>query len=177
MARIVASFLLLLMLLQPGAVWLIFKTQQYQIRREIKHRIRAGLPETALVLLKIPQAWEAGRHPDFQRIHDREFRFKGKMYDIVRREMHGDTTWYHCVSDEKETELFANLDQMVRNECRQNPQRKQQLEKLQQLLNLLFVLASGQSNLLDPVTRNQPANDRFIPLPWTQSPPVPPPEV
>lgn len=177
MIRIVASFLLVLMLLQPGAGWLIFKTQQYQIRQEIKHRIRTGLPDTALVLLKIPQAWEDGPQQVFQRIHEREFRFQGKMYDIVRREMHGDTTWYYCVSDEKETELFANLEEMINHECRQNPQRKQQLEKLQQLINLVFILAASQPCRLDPGNGSRPASYQFATQTWTQSPPVPPPEV
>lgn len=171
------SILLLLMFFQPAGYLLIFKIQQYQIRKEMKHRIKNGVPKEELTLLKIPQALEEESNPVFQRIHEGEFRYEGKMYDIVRREIHEDTTWYFCVSDEKETVLFANLDELVNKETNQNPQRKQQSEKLQQLLNTFFIVYSNRARLVSSLKESELTNYQFSLQTWTNSPSVPPPQV
>jgi len=165
------------MFLQPPGYLLIFKIQQYQIRKEIKQRIKAGVPENELVLLKIPRALEEKPNPVFQRIHEREFRYEGKMYDIVRREIHGDTTWYYCVSDEKETVLFANLDELVNRETSQNPQRRQQSEELQRLLNTFFVVQYNRPSLVSSPGEGGLIDYRFVIQTWINTPPVPPPKV
>lgn len=171
------SILLLLMFFQPAGYLLIFKIQQYQIRKEMKHRIKNGVPEEELTLLKIPQALEEGFNPVFQRIHEREFRYEGKMYDIVRREIYGDTTWYFCVSDEKETVLFANLDELVNREANQNPRRKQQSEDIQRLLNTFFIVQQNRSYLVSSPGESGLINYRFVLETWISTPPVPPPKV
>lgn len=171
------SILLLLLLFHPGGYFLIFKIQQYQVRREIKQRIKAGVPEQELVLLKIPRNLEEQPSQLFQRIHSGEFRYQGKMYDIVRQQEHGDTTWYYCVSDEKETVLFANLDELVNRESNQNPQRKQQSEELQRLLNTLFIVQYNRPHLVGSPGEGELIDYRFVIQTWINIPPVPPPKV
>ena len=40
----------------------------------------------------------------------REFSYRGHMYDVIRSERNNDgTTIYHCISDEKESELHRNI--------------------------------------------------------------------
>jgi hypothetical protein len=50
----------------------------------------------------------------FQRIDERKCRYDGVLYDVVRQEIHGDTTWYYRLRDEDETRLFANLDELAK---------------------------------------------------------------
>src|SRR5512145_2319928 len=102
MRRISSISLLFVLIFQGAGHFFVFKIQQHEIRREMKRRIKAGVPETELVLFKI---LDQKPDPAFQRVDAHEFRFDGKMYDIVRRESHGDTTWYYCLSDELETQL------------------------------------------------------------------------
>ncbi len=40
-----------------------------------------------------------------QRIDKKEFRYLGKMYDIVKEEVHAESIEFHCIHDEKEDKL------------------------------------------------------------------------
>lgn len=177
MRILLAISLLLLLLFQTASYLLVFKIQQYQIRKEIKQQIKAGVPEEALVLLKIPLSLETSAHNEhFQRIHDREFRYRGEMYDIVRQEQHGDTTWYYCLWDEKESELFAQLDKQVAQQMNQNPEQKKQHELLDRLLHALY-LTDSKYYLFSIFTHtvHSMACYSFMLKSWSEAPPTPPP--
>jgi len=105
---------------------LVFSLQIRAARHEIKQRIKAGVPEEDQVLLKIPMALEQTPNSTFVRIHSREFRYKGEMYDILKKEIRGDTTWYTCIHDVKESGIFKDLDKRVTNFLANNPGQKHQ---------------------------------------------------
>lgn len=174
--RKAVSILLLTMPFQWAGYLLVFKIQQHQIRHEIKQWIRTGVPEGELALLKIPRTLEDSANREFQRFHDREFCFQGMMYDIVRQEAHGDTTWYYCLSDEKEMQLFASLDELVKRELDQDPARKKPGEKLQRLLSSLFLCDKQDLFFVNP-TREFERPYSFNLATWFDIPPIPPPEV
>jgi hypothetical protein len=64
-----------------------------------------------LLVLAIPKALEAANNERFVRMHSREFRWDGQMYDIVRTRAGEDTTWYTVYADHKEDNLRARRDQ------------------------------------------------------------------
>lgn len=177
MRSLISISLLQLMLFQSAGYLLIFKVQQTQIRREIKQRIKAGVSETELVLLKIPRTLEENPNNVFRRIHAREFRYHGNMYDIVRSEQHGDVTWYYCLSDEKETRLFANLDEYVNRDMHHNPEQQKQTERLEHLLRTLFFNKSTNLKLTHFTEEIEPVTYLFRIKTWVSSPSTPPPEV
>lgn len=86
----------------------VFKIQQYQVRREIIHNIKNGIPEEALHCILVNQEnikailWK----------DKKEFRYKGQMYDVVKQEqIDANTTRYYCIIDSKETLLFHKLQE------------------------------------------------------------------
>jgi hypothetical protein len=175
--RSLAPPLILLLLIQPASYLSIFKLQQYHIRYEIKQRIKAGIDRDELVLLKLPK--DSGRKTDYFSwlVPEKELRFKNKMYDIVHEETHGDTSWYYCILDEQETELFANLDKEVNREMSEQPQQEQRRKVLERLSNLLFMQEDvdvGQIRF-----RGEPElyKYRFGLKTWISSPTTPPPKV
>jgi len=111
--RIGVIFLLSVLTLPAITGYSVFKFKQYGIRKAIKKEIKQGIPEADQVKIKIPKSWETDNHPDFQRIHAGEFRYKGQMYDILWYENQGDTTLYGCVWDTKESVLFSQLDDLT----------------------------------------------------------------
>lgn len=176
--RILATISLLSFLLpQSLGTLILFKLQQHSIRQEIKQRITAGVPEEELVLLKIPKALERTDDAVFQRMHDSEFRYCGQMYDIVRAEAHGDTTWYYCISDDQETELFACLDAMIEREMSQDPERRHEHHELQRLLHALFLARAAASPFSQLATEqvNLGCSEFHIST-WRPTPPSPPPQ-
>lgn len=106
----------------------MFSLQLSAARHEVKQLIKAGVPEEDQVLLKIPLSLEQTPNSTFVRKHSREFRYKGEMYDILSKELHGDTTWYTCIHDVKESELFKDLDNKVKLFLSSNPSQREQLQ-------------------------------------------------
>lgn len=109
----IALFLLGLMFFINQGAFVQFKVRQYQVKKEIKHRIKAGIPQQELDVIKVPLEWEKEKNKDFKWIEGHEFRYKGEMYDVVKSEQHEGETWYYCIKDEKEKALFVELDEMV----------------------------------------------------------------
>ena len=171
MRNAISTALLLLMLFRTAGHLFVFEAQQYKIRQEIKRQIKAGVPKEELVLLKIAEF-----DPAFQSLHAREFRYLGQMYDVVRQEAHGDTTWYYCLSDEQETQLFANLDKSVKRDMSQNPERQQQLGRLLLLLGSLFFPPLGDNSLHYAAEAVELTADLFKLKTWIGAPNTPPPE-
>jgi len=101
--------------------------QLAHVRHEMKQRIKAGVPEEDLVLLKIAKAEEQNSEV-FERIHSREFRYKGEMYDVIRLEEKGNTTYYTCIHDVKESKLFEQLDEMVVKTLTEDTRERHQQE-------------------------------------------------
>ena len=105
-----AIFLLFVLLFNIGGLYLVFRFQQHQIRKEVKHKIKLGVPQNELYLIRIS--------PDNQHliqwIHSKEFRYKGVMYDVVRKKtIDAKTIEFACINDEQEAKLFAHLDEEI----------------------------------------------------------------
>lgn len=47
---------------------------------------------------------------------NKEFRFDGKLYDLVRIHKEGDTTFICCINDKQEEKLQTNLDNHLQKE-------------------------------------------------------------
>ncbi len=171
MRSVAARALIFSMLLQATGYLFVFEIQKLEIRREIKQRIKAGVLETELVLVKI----SAGQVPPaLQRIRADEFRIAGNMYDIVWQESHGDTVWYYCLADEKETQLFANLEELVKREMSQNGRQQQRRERLLSLFTLLFFCPKEEAVAVPVVAAMAWSTHRFGLQVWIAPPPTPP---
>ena len=130
-----------LLLIQMQGTWLVFKVQQTAIRFEVKQQMKAGVPESDLVVLCIAKVWEETFNDRFEREHNKEFRFDGEMYDIIRSLDEGDTTVYICIHDVKESGLFADLERLTEEEIDQ-PINKKSRESMQQLIAAKYVQKS-----------------------------------
>lgn len=165
------------MLIQSAGHLLVFKVQQAQIRREIKQQIKAGVAEDDLVLLKIPKALEENPNSVFRRIHSKEFRYNGSMYDIIRQCDHGDATWYYCIADVKESGLFASLESRIRFEMNHNTERKKQSEQVLRLLVGLYFNDFDTSETFYFKNELSVTHYNFTVKTWNPLPVIPPPQV
>ena len=118
--------------------WIVFKLQQTAIRYEVKQQMKAGVPESDLVTLRIAKVWEETPNARFEREHSKKFRFDGEMYDIIRSRDEGDTTVYICIHDVKESGLFADLERLIEEEIDQ-PINKKSRDSMQQLIAAKYV--------------------------------------
>jgi hypothetical protein len=84
--------------------------QKTIVKREVNRQIIGGLDKDDLILLKFSKEesqtklrWE----------HSREFEYNRQMYDVVKTMTLGDTVYYWCWLDHKETNLNRRLDELT----------------------------------------------------------------
>lgn len=150
---------------------------QYQkklVKKQVKRHIMAGLDRQDLVLLKFTEA-EAQAKLRWE--HAREFEYEGQMFDVVEREIRGDTLFYWCWWDSEETMLNKELSALAARVWRKDARHQQQQQRLTWFFESLFCadILSWQM----PVFRTGDALLGF----WFSAysffnlpPPVPPPE-
>ena len=85
------------------------ETRRLAVKREIKHRIKAGVPDNERMKFELTAAEVEAL--DWVK-PAKEFRLNGRFYDVVKR-IDGDPVVLECIDDHQETELFAHLTDMV----------------------------------------------------------------
>jgi hypothetical protein len=91
----------------------VFKVQQSRIRREIKNLIKGNIPESELHLLSFT---EKGAAQIKWAKEGKEFHYQNHLYDIVKYKKENGSVVYFCINDTEEEQLFANLDNLVKNQ-------------------------------------------------------------
>ncbi len=113
--------------------WLHYEKRQ--VRKEIKKRLIAGIDRSELVLLKLSrQKAEAALEWE----HEREFEYRGHMYDVVETRIQNDTFLYWCWPDNAETQLNKKLDRLLTGTLEHDPQRRAAERQLVQFFKSLF---------------------------------------
>jgi len=177
MQKVVSIFLIIVLLCQSAGHFIFFKIKQFEIRTEIKHRIKSGLADDDLTLLKIPNLLISSPNLQFQWIHKGEFRFEEKLFDIVNTEKRGSETWFYCIDDHDETLLFANLDILVKNEMKKNRDQRKGHDIHQRLLVPVEFDKSGYCQAIGSTYTKVLSKYQFITKTWTSKPDLPPPKV
>lgn len=146
MKRTVIGIIFISSLILPFAVvYIFFSHQIYQIKEEVKLKIKAGLTKEDLVLLVFSKEesetqlrWE----------HDREFEYKGQMYDIVSLEIKSDSIFYLCYWDHKETRAKQTLKKLKSKSPEKDRDFKERNQKnIENSINLFYVEAPLLTNI------------------------------
>ena len=172
--KIVRVFLFLTLLVPyaGGICW--FHLEKKQIRRELKQQMLSGINKDDLVFLKFATD-ELSRKVRWK--HSREFEFEGEMFDVVEKLMVGDTTFFWCKWDHRETRLNQELDQLLaRTLGRQHPD-KHYLLTWKNFFSSLYCSKVPAWFTFQP--RDQQISFFLLnaKIPPVLSPPVPPPEI
>ena len=95
-----------------------FSIVKNNIQKEIRQEIRRGLSEKDLTIITVPVNDESGIcwiKPG------KEFTCGGKMYDVVKIKISGNSKTYYCIDDIKEKKLIAGFSKM--NESNQKARK------------------------------------------------------
>jgi len=110
-AKTMAGILLLCVVGDPFAgslVWLQYKKSL--VRREVEKHIVAGMEDDDMVMLRFSRE-EARMKLRWE--HHREFEYNRQMYDVVERTTVGDTIYFRCLWDKKETRLKRRMEELA----------------------------------------------------------------
>lgn len=134
MRKSLVVFLLLVFLFNLAGVFIAFKIQRSLIRNGVMKLLQGPGFEKELTVIKVTPgnihffAWE----------NENEFRFKGVMYDVVKKELTSkDELILHCIVDKKETRLWNDLTERVKK----NNSSHQALNNLVKLFSSPFLPA------------------------------------
>lgn len=103
MKRFLSIFLVLLIVFNTGGFLFVYFQIGNCFKQIAFNKIDNYIPLDNLELIRINvKSPEYSNKDIFERINEREFSYFGKMYDIYKEEISGDTLSLYCVSDEKE---------------------------------------------------------------------------
>ena len=97
------------MVFQTSGFYLIFEINRFLVKREVSARISSNskLPIKTIVI--------NGIDPSLKFIGKKEIQYNGKMYDVVFRTVHGDSTIFYCIHDVKEDAINTGLARMMKD--------------------------------------------------------------
>lgn len=109
--------------------------QKIQIKKEVKEYIDSNTDAERLVLLKFT---ELEKQEKLHWEHSAEFEYQNQMYDVVKSEVHGDTTFYWCWHDIEETEINQQLKALTCLSFDDSPEKDGFLQKFQNLYKSFY---------------------------------------
>jgi len=113
MKRVFVFLLLLLYAYNILGYLAMFYGIQRRVKSEMWQVMKADIPETNLVRLVFhTSALKQGAYP-LTWIDDHEFRYNDRMYDIIRSSVEGDSSYFLCINDVQEEQLFSQLHKHV----------------------------------------------------------------
>lgn len=111
MKKIIALFLCLSLFYQSFGYIVVFKTNSYLLKKEMKKKIKAGLEEAELQCMEFSK--EAFKSLNWEK-ENKEFILNNKFYDIVKsEELSNGNIKLYCIDDNQESKLFESLESEV----------------------------------------------------------------
>ena len=143
-------------------------------KKDVTSKISKGILEEQ-VLWKFTDD-EAAKELSWE--HSSEFKYKGEMYDIICQERIGDTTWYWCHWDRKETKIRKDMQDVLSYALGHSPQQKKNNERIGDFFKTLFLHHSPRlrTQEIKGIYAMHPERNALHVLTYAPSPPFPPPE-
>lgn len=125
----IISVIMLVMIISHGMYQLfIFKILQAKYREEISQLITDGIPEDMLKLLRFSKNDFENGTAGFEWIEDDEIRIDEKLFDIVKKDVKGDSIYLYCIYDENESVLYANMEIIMDRLIKDDPDKARDLQ-------------------------------------------------
>jgi hypothetical protein len=141
MKRLPAIFILTILMVNAAGFYVYYVVQLNQIRSEMRHALKF-LRDDQLTVLKLTK-----KEYEEARVDEHEVKVHGKMYDIARIRVKGDSLIISALHDEKEDNLMALLGEII-----SKPLRNDQPVPLSviQFITLSYVLPPGNFDFENP---------------------------
>lgn len=138
-------------------------------------KLKGEFPKDQLKLITIDPTKGEDRQLDWK--DDNEFRFMGRMYDIISsKEKDNGVIEYLCIDDEDETRLFANMDMLIKREFQGDRNKNSNAIKVFDKLQQEYVLTGELPGKTNQGSIEFPRLLQNIPIVPPAEPFTPPPE-
>ncbi len=175
MNRIIGIFLFCCLTVPFLGTYLWLQGRLQVIKHHVEKEIKKGTGKEVDVLFKFSLT-DSKSLLDWE--HSREFEYQDEMYDVLRSDTIGDTAWYWCYWDRKETKVKRDLHSLVANSLDHGPFNQTQQQHLNHFFKNLYCY---------PKSEMPEANDHLFQTKISSDyldnvsdicliPPIPPPE-
>ena len=117
--------------------------QKYEIRKEVKSKIRGGLDKKDLVLF-VFSVDDSKALLHWKNPH--EFRYREQMYDVVEKKVKGDSVIYWCYWDHQESSVNKLIDDLVAGILETDTQEQETQKQLVTFLKTYYITNSFSWN-------------------------------
>lgn len=144
MRKLTSLILLVVFLFMSDGYDIYFRYMQYTINTEIGKVIEGGVKDKDLTVIVVP----LNNEREIKWIKKgKEFKYKGKMYDVAKVEIKGINKYYYCINDTKELQLLSDF---AKHNNRKNDIFLKQKKPIQhKYFQKEFSLNAGFYNLLN----------------------------
>jgi hypothetical protein len=111
--NLIASGMLLLVISHGILQFGMFELFQSKHRAEVYNLISKGVPDEDRVIFSFSISEYGNYITSIEWKDENEFRYKDKMFDIIKTEVKGDSVYLYCLYDSNDTDLFAVLDKLI----------------------------------------------------------------
>ncbi len=154
------------------AVHTVLTLKKQTIRREFKHEIIKTLSKSDLVLIALSRA-DAEKQLKWE--HEKEFEYRGQMFDIVDSELTLDSVKYWCWLDHDETHLNKMLEKLSA-ETSQDHKKQSANQLLTFIKSFHFIAQLELKNSLEMISPLCFSKVTIL-ISHKSQPPSPPPEL
>ncbi len=120
MRRLLSIFLISALLFNIFGYYFTIQIIQKGYKKQFRKHIRYNANDENTEMLVISDAIIQQRNSPFKWMEEDEFRYYGKMYDIVKSEKQGDTNIFYCVNDKNEEKLLARFENYLKHHADPN---------------------------------------------------------
>ncbi|MDZ7680496.1 MAG: hypothetical protein U5J63_02010 [Fodinibius sp.] len=138
MKRVLSILLVLVVSFNFLGAGFVYNIWLYSIKSSVKEQLK-GQYEEEPTIIKLSKDAE---YPSLKWHESEEFEYRGQMYDVIKKEDHGNTTWYYCYWDKAETKLLNHLAEYVSGYLQQHPREQKNRTLLSTYLDKLFLLSN-----------------------------------
>jgi hypothetical protein len=166
--------LLCIFLFNTAGYYVVFLTQQMQIRSEIRSQINAGYYDknfTSVITLNKSELRNVEFFDD-----GNEMEYKGSRYDIARKTESNENVTFYCINDSEETSLLAKLDNHISTHVAAKPIKDNSSKKLTDNVVKIYFMTDNSFHLYqaDAASEFIPAGSDCLPAEKQKSTPPPP---
>lgn len=109
MKKSIAISLFVIMLYNIAGYYAVYHVLNIQVKKHVWKLQKGQIADTDLLAFSSGIATDA----DFEWVKENEFRYRGNLYDIIRKTETITGNVWHCIQDEQEQEMLAHLKQQV----------------------------------------------------------------
>ncbi|HBF87870.1 MAG TPA: hypothetical protein DDX39_04430 [Bacteroidales bacterium] len=148
MKKIIPILFVFILLFYSFGYFIVFKSIQYSIRKEIKLLTRQHVDVNSLECFEFEQSYLDNPDNDFRWVKVKEFRYKGKLYDILKTEKTQNQVKLYCINDTDEEMLVDNFLKYSDDLANTNVPQKQSKQRTLKLLKIVAIVGLHDTNTL-----------------------------